>query len=383
MDDIVYLDNNATTRPCDPAIAAMQPFLTNWYGNPSSVHRFGQRARQAIDEARGHIATLIGCNESELLLTGGGTESISTAIRGILSARAPRKRIVTSTVEHSATRELCQALAKDGFEVIELPVDSLGYLDPAHLAAALTHETALVSLLYANNETGVISPVDKYAELCRAAKVPLHLDGTQAVGKIPVSVSTLGIDAMSFASHKFHGPKGVGGLFLRKGIRLKPLLIGGPQERGRRGGTENVPGIVGMGAAAVEALNHLPDSTRIAQLRDRLESSILSTIPHTSVNGDPTHRLPNTTNIAFAQLEAEAILLLLSEQNIAASAGAACSSGSLEPSHVLRGMHIPPAIAHGAIRFSLSRYTTPADIDRTLDVLPPIIARLRKVLPVP
>ena len=389
MDDIVYLDNNATTRPCDAAVAAMTPFLTELYGNPSSVHRFGQRARQAIDEARGHIAALVGCAESELLLTCGGTESISTAIRGILSARAPRKRIITSTVEHSATRELCQSLAKDGYEVVELPVDSLGMLDPAHLASALTPDgapdtaadTALVTLLYANNETGVIWPVETFAQLCRAAKVPLHLDGTQAVGKIPVNLAALGADAMSLASHKFHGPKGAGGLFLRKGIRVKPLLVGGPQERGRRGGTENVPAIVGMGAAAREALAQLPHTHLIARLRDELESFILHNIPHTSINGHPTLRLPNTTNISFAQLQADAILLLLSEKNLCASAGAACSSGSLEPSHVLRAMNIPPAIAHGAIRFSLSRYTTPQDIHRATAALPPLISRLRQVLP--
>src|SRR5688500_2538700 len=256
--DVVYLDNNATTKPAPEVVAAMMPFLTEWYGNPSSVHRFGQRARQAIDETRGQIAQLINCAEAELLLTGGGTEAINTAVRGILGARAPRKRIVTSTVEHSATRELCQQLAREGMEIIEVPVDVRGALDMDRLREAVTDDTALVSIMWANNETGVIFPVDEIAKLCRERRVPFHCDGTQAVGKVPVNVSELGIDAMSFASHKFHGPKGVGGLFVRRGLRIRPLMIGGPQERGRRGGTENVPGVVGMGKAAELARRFLP-----------------------------------------------------------------------------------------------------------------------------
>jgi cysteine desulfurase len=380
--DVVYLDNNATTKPAPEVVAAMMPYLTEWYGNPSSVHRFGQRARQGIDEARAQVAALLGCADSELLFTGGGTEAVNTAVRGLLAARAPRKRIVTTTVEHSATRELCQQLAKEGAEVVEVPVDHEGRLDMERLRDAITDDAALVTIMWANNETGVLFSVKEIAERCRAKRVPFHCDATQAIGKIPVNVAEVGFDAVSFASHKFHGPKGVGGLFVRRGLRFRPLLIGGPQERGRRGGTENVPGLVGMGKAAELAKAALPQMSRVTELRDRLEREILARIDDAHVNGTTQSRLPNTTNIGFARLEAEAILLLLSEQGICASAGAACSSGSLEPSHVLRAMKIDERIAHGAIRFSLSRYTTDAEIDRALDVLPGVIKRLRAVLPV-
>lgn len=381
--DLTYLDNNASTRPAPEAVKAMLPYLQEFFGNPSSVHRFGQSARRAIDEARARVAALVGCGDAEVLFTGGGTESINTAVRGLLAARAPRRRIITTAVEHSATRELCQQLAKEGLaEIVELPVDPAGALDDATVRDAITDDAALVTIMWANNETGVLFPVQSIAALCRARRVPFHCDGTQAVGKIAVDVAAAGIDAMSFASHKFHGPKGAGGLFVRRGLRFRPLLVGGPQERGRRGGTENVPAIVGMGAAAELARAALPEMLRVAQQRDRLEREILAQIDGAHVNGRTDARLPNTTNIGFARLEAEAILLLLSEQGIAASAGAACSSGSLEPSHVLRAMKIDPKVAHGAIRFSLSRYTTDAEIDRTLDVLPGVIARLRAVLPV-
>lgn len=380
--DVIYLDNNATTRCAPQVVAEMLPYFSELYGNPSSVHRFGQRSRQAIDEARARIAGLIHCGDSELLFTGGGTESINTAIRGILATRSPRRRIVTSTVEHSATRELCQQLGKEGFEISEIPVDSTGALDFKRLPSSLSDDVALVSIMWANNETGVLFPIPEIAGLCNARKIPFHCDGTQVVGKVPVDLHEVPIDAMSFASHKFHGPKGIGALFMRRGLRFKPLLIGGPQERSRRGGTENVPGIVGMGKAAELAQQALSQMPRVAQLRDCLEQTILATIPDTHVNGRTDARLPNTCNIGFARIEAEAILLLLSEKGICASAGAACSSGSLEPSHVLRAMKIDPRIAHGAVRFSLSRYTIEAEINRTLGVLPQVISRLRAVLPV-
>jgi cysteine desulfurase len=380
--DLVYLDNNATTKPAPEVVEAMLPYLTEWYGNASSLHRFGQRSRQAIDEARGHVAKLVGCAETELLFTGGGTEAVNTAVRGIYSARSPRKRIVTTTVEHSATRELVAQMAKEGAEVVEVPVDQKGTLDYDALATAVTDDTALVTIMWANNETGVLFEPERIAAICRPKRVPFHCDGTQAVGKLPIDVVALGVDAMSFAAHKFHGPKGVGALYARRGLRYRPLLIGGPQERGRRGGTENVPGVVGMGKAAELAQASLGEMTRVAEMRDELERGILDSIPDTSVNGRTDLRLPNTTNIAFARLEAEAILILLSERGICASAGAACSSGSLEPSHVLRAMGIDPRIAHGAIRFSLSRYTTREEIDRALEVLPGVISKLRAVLPV-
>jgi cysteine desulfurase len=380
--DETYLDNNATTKPAPEVIEAMVACLSEGYGNPSSVHRTGQRARQLLEDARGQVAQLIHCSEAEILFTGGGTESINTAVRGLLAARAPRRKIVISTVEHSATRELCATLSNEGAEVVAIEVDSDGRLDYDRLAASLSDDVALVSLMWANNETGVLFEVEKVAAMCKSHRIPFHCDGTQAPGKIPVDVAAVGMDAMSFASHKFHGPKGVGGLYVRRGLRCRPLVVGGPQERGRRGGTENVPGIVGMGKAAELARAGLAQMPRVAALRDRLEREILAKIPQTRVNGRTDFRVPNTTNIGFYQLEAEAILLLLSEQGVCASAGSACSSGSLEPSAVLRAMRIDDRYAHGAVRFSLSRYTTEADIDRALEVLPGVIDRLRAVLPV-
>lgn len=379
---LVYLDNNATTRPAPEVVEAMLPYLSEYFGNPSSVYRFGQLSRQAIDRARGQVASRIGCAESELIFTGGGTESINTAIRGLLLSRAPRRQILTTAVEHSAVREVCKTVARDGFEVLQIPVDINGRLDLDRFRSVLGSDTALVTMMWANNETGVLFPVNEIAEACRAAGVPFHCDATQAVGKVPIDLKSVPIDAMSFAAHKFHGPKGVGGLFVRRGTRVRPLIVGGPQERDRRGGTENVPGIVGMGVAAELAGECLVAVGEIAARRDRLERSILQQVPHTSVVGDVSNRVANTTNIAFAQLEAEAILLLLSERDICASAGSACSSGSLEPSPVLLAMGVPDRIAHGAIRLSLSRYTTDAEIDRAIEVFPEVIRRLREVLPV-
>lgn len=380
--DFTYLDNNATTQPAPQVVAAMNEYLTTWWGNPSSVHRFGQRARQAIDAARAEVADLVGAGAAELVFTAGGTESINTAVRGLLATRVPRKKIVTTTVEHSATRELCSRLAKEGVEIIQISVDRGGALDWAAFEAAITDDVALATMMHANNETGVVFDVAKASEICREKNVPFHCDATQAVGKLAVDFHAAGFTMASVAAHKFHGPKGVGCLYVRKGVRLKPLIVGGPQERDRHGGTENVAGIAGMGVAATLAKQSLAEMPRVAAMRDRLESSILKSISDTHVNGDPAHRLPNTTNIGFKRLEAEAILISLSEQGVCASAGAACSSGSLEPSHVLRAMGIDEKIAHGAIRFSLSRFTTDVDIDRALQVLPGIITRLRAVLPV-
>jgi cysteine desulfurase len=379
---LIYLDNNATTQPAPEVVAEMLPYLTEFFGNPSSTHRFGQRARQAVDDGRANVAALVGCCEGELLFTGGGTESINTSIRGLLAARSPRRKIITSTVEHSASRELCQQLARDGVEIIAIPVGQDGALDMDQLRSSIDEQTALVSIMWANNETGVIFPVHEIAEICRAKHVPFHCDATQAIGKVPVDFHAAGIDAASFAAHKFHGPKGVGGLFLRRGIRISPLLIGGPQERGRRGGTENVAGIVGMGKAAELAGEHLPEMVEVGKRRDRFEQSILESIPTSQVNGDRDCRVPNTTNIGFERLEAEAILLLLSEKGVCASAGSACSSGSLEPSPVIIAMGVDEKIAHGAVRFSLSRYTTDAEIDAAIGIIPGAIDRLRAVLPV-
>jgi cysteine desulfurase len=380
--DLCYLDNNATTKPAAEVVDAMLPYLTEWFGNASSVYRFGQRCRQAVDEARGQVADLIHCGEGELIFTGGGTESVNTAVRGLLAGRDPRKRLVTCTVEHSAGRELAKQLGREGFEIVEIPVARDGTFDLDTFRSTVDDTAAAVSVMWANNETGVLHPVAEIAAHCRAAGVPFHCDATQAIGKIPVDVRAVPVDAMSFAAHKFHGPKGVGGLYVRRGLRVRPLLIGGSQERGRRGGTENVPGIVGMGVAAELAGQSLSKIDAIGRKRDRFERAILSQIPDSHVIGRTDLRVTNTTNIAFARLEAEAILLLLSEQNICASAGSACASGSLEPSPVLQAMKIDPKIAHGAVRFSLSRYTTDEELDYAIEVLPSVIDRLRAVMPV-
>ena len=380
--DEIYLDNNATTRVAPEVVAGMLPYFNEFYGNPSSIHRAGQRARKALDDARMGVCGLIDCNEVEFTFTGGGTESVNTAIRGILAARAPRRKIITSTVEHSATRELCQQLQREGIEVVWVEVDGSGQLNMDQLVSALDEQTALVSLIWANNETGVISPIEQVAALCQEKKIPIHCDGTQAVGKIPIHLRQVPINAMSFTPHKFHGPKGIGGLYIRRGTRMKSLLLGGPQEMGRRGGTENVPSAIGFGIAAQLAKTSLEKLPQIAALRDRLESSILRLIPETRVNGSVENRVGNTTNISFRRLEAEAILLLLSEKGVCASAGSACSSGSLEASQVIKAMKVDETYAHGAIRFSLSRYTTEAEINYALEVLPIVIQKLRAVLPV-
>jgi len=381
---MIYLDNNATTAVAAEVRDAMLPYLTEFYGNPSSTHRFGQESRQAIEHARHQVAALIGAEPRELIFTSGGTEANNAAIFGLLEGRGPKvpQRIITSTVEHSAVREPLATLKKRGVEVVEIGVDTNGRLDMAALQAALMQGAALASIMWANNETGVVFDIAAIAALCVQHGVPLHVDAVQVVGKLPVNVATLPIAALSLSGHKFHGPKGVGALWVRRGVRWMPWLRGGPQERDRRGGTENVAGIVGIGKAAELALSALGDWDRVAALRDRLEQSLLKIVGDTHVNGDRASRLPNTTNLGFAGLEAEAILLLLSEQDVCASAGAACASGSLEPSHVLRAMGLPDRVAHGAVRFSLSRATTAEEIDRTLAIVPPVIERLRATLPV-
>lgn len=379
---MVYLDNNATTRPAPEVVRAMAEALEQNYANPSSAHRAGQLARKAVDDARQQVASLVGCGARELIFTSGGSESINTAIRAMYRLRLPRKKIITSAVEHSATQGACDLAKAEGARIVEIGVGLGGELDLDRLKAELDDDAALVTLLWANNETGVVFDMAEIAAICQSAKVPLHCDAVQAVGKIPVDARNLGVDMLSFAGHKFHGPKGVGGLYVRRGQRMAPLVAGGPQELGRRGGTENVPGIVGMGVAAELAQNWLPRMGEVAILRDRLEEGILSTIADAFVNGSTQRRVPNTSNIGFSRLESEAILMLLSERVICASAGAACSSGSLEASHVLKAMGIDPKVAHGAIRFSLSRYTRAEEIDETLAVLPGMIARLRATLPV-
>ena len=383
---MIYLDNNATTKIAPEVLRAMMPYLENVYGNPSSVHQAGQEARHAVEEARYQVAEFIGCRAAEVIFTSGGTESDNAALMGVLAGRADKKTIVTSKVEHSAVREPVSYMAKHGYRVIELGVDTLGRLDMAALHTALADPgVALLSLIWANNETGVIFDIDAIGTLARERRVVFHVDAVQAAGKIPLRFSSRAVDLFSISGHKFHGPKGVGALAIRRGVAFHPFIRGGPQERDRRGGTENVAAIVGMGAAAARASVKLSEPANIqsiSALRDRLEAGILDVVPESFVNGDKTNRTANTTNIGFASLEAEAILILLNQHDICASAGAACSSGSLEPSHVLKAMGIAEKIAHGAVRFSLSEFTTEAEIDQTLHVIPQVISRLRQVLPV-
>lgn len=379
----IYLDNNATTA-CDPAVVdAMLPFFTEQFGNPSSMHSFGNKVAHALKEARGRVQALLGAeHESEIVFTSCGTESDSTAILSALKAQSGRNQIITTAVEHPAILTLCDYLEKEGVVVHRLGVDKKGRLDLDEYRSLLSPRTAIVSVMWANNETGTIFPVETMAEMARSVGAMFHTDAVQAVGKIAIDLKSTKIDMLSLSGHKLHAPKGVGVLYLRRNTRFRPLLRGGHQERGRRSGTENSASIVGLGVAAKQALEHMAyENTEVKRLRDRLEAGILPRVPRSFVTGDPANRLPNTANIAFEFVEGEAILMLLNRQGIAASSGSACTSGSLEPSHVMRAMGIPYTAAHGTIRFTLSRYTTEAEIDRVIEAVPPIIAQLRKLSP--
>lgn len=374
--DVVYLDNNATTRVDDAVVAAMVPFLGQFYGNPSSIHTFGAQIAARIETARGSVARLLGARESEVVFTSGGTEADNAALRGALNARPDKRHIAISAVEHHAVIELGEALQRAGCTVSWIGVDSAGRLDLAGLERALRDDTALVAVMLANNETGVIYPLREISALARARGALLFSDAVNAAGKIPIDVETLGVDLLAISAHKLHGPKGVGALYIRRGTPFQPLQIGGPQERHRRGGTHNVPGIIGFGAACDRVIS---GGFATAALRDRLEAGLTSRFTNAHIIAAAAPRLPNTTCVCFEGVEAEAVLLLLSEAGICASSGAACSSGSLEPSHVLKAMGVPPAVAQGQVRFSLGRYNTAADIDRLLDALPQILARVAKV----
>jgi cysteine desulfurase len=377
----VYLDNNATTRVAPEVVEAMRPFWEELYANPSSMHSFGGRLKSNLDRAREQVAALLGARPGEVVFTSGGSESDNLAIRGAVEALAGRKRhIVTTRVEHPAVRGVCHYLQKNGYHLTELPVDSTGALDLDQLAQSITTDTALVSIMWANNETGVIFPIERIAEIVKARGAVFHTDAVQAAGKLPIDLSRVPVDLLSISGHKLHGPKGVGALYVRKGTKLVPLIIGGHQERGKRAGTENVPGIVGLGTACELARTSMAEENRrVRRLRDKLEEGILARCKEVRLNG--THRLPNTLNVSFEYIEGEAILLLLDEVGISASSGSACASGSLEPSHVMRAMGVPFTAAHGSIRFSLSRYNTEEEIDYVLDHLPRIIDRLREISP--
>jgi len=379
----IYLDNNATTR-CDPAVVqAMLPFFTEHFGNASSIHAFGSEVGKALKRARSQVQALLGAeHDSEIIFTSCGTESDSTAILSALKAQPERNQIITTTVEHPAVLTLCEYLEKDGYVVTRLGVDKRGRLDMDEYRAALGPRTAVVSAMWANNESGTIFPVETMAEMAHAVGAQFHTDAVQAVGKLPIELRKTKIDLLSLSGHKLHAPKGVGVLYLRRGARFRPLLRGGHQERGRRAGTENTASIVGLGVAAEQARQHMAfENTEVKRLRDRLEAGILAQVPRAFATGDTGNRLPNTSNIAFEFVEGEAILLLLNKADIAASSGSACTSGSLEPSHVMRAMGIPYTAAHGTIRFSLSRHNTESEIDRVIEAVPPIIAQLRKISP--
>lgn len=378
---VIYLDNNATTK-IDPAVLeTMLPYLSEYYGNPSSMHTFGGQVGKAVKEARNQVATLLGAEDSEIIFTSCGTEGNNAAIRAALAAQPDKRHIITTQVEHPAILNVCKQLEKQGYNVTYLSVDDRGQIELMELEAALTGDTALVTTMYANNETGVLFPIEQIGLRTKEAGALFHVDAVQAVGKVPIDLKTSTIDLLTLSGHKLHAMKGVGALYVRKGTRFRPLLVGGHQERGRRAGTENVPGLIGLGKAAELAITHLGNVKQEKQLRDRLEQGLLTTIADTQVNGHTKERLPNTTNIGFKYIEGEAILLMLNQHGICASSGSACTSGSLEPSHVLRAMGLPYTILHGSIRFSLSRYTTDAEVDRVLEVMPGIVERLRAISP--
>ena len=378
----VYVDNNATTKVAPEVLEVMLPYFSEYYGNPSSMHFFGGQVQKKVDEARAKVADFLGAEPSEIVFTSCGTESDNAAILGTLDSYPEKRHLITTRVEHPAVGNVSTYLGRKGYRVTELSVDREGRLDLDELRESLTDETTLVTIMYANNETGVIFPIEEIGEIVKARGIPFHTDAVQAAGKIPLNMKKSKLDLLSISGHKLHAPKGIGVLYIQKGTRFSPFLIGGHQEKGRRGGTENVPYIIGLGKACELAKKHLDEeNTRINALRDYLEAKLLEKIPNTLVNGDRVHRLPNTVSVSFEYVEGESILLLLSDLGICASSGSACTSGSLEPSHVLRAMGVPFTAAHGSIRFSLSIYSTKEEMDYIIEHLPPIIQRLRDISP--
>jgi cysteine desulfurase len=382
MEKTIYFDNNATTRVAPEVFEVMKPFLTELYGNPSSMHTFGGQVERYIRESRENVAKLLGCDSSEIIFTSCGTESDNAAIKGILSAYPEKRKIITTRVEHPAVLTVCRELQSEGYKVVELGVDKDGQLDLEELQAEVDEDTAIVTIMYANNETGVIFPIDKIAEIVKAKGSIFHTDAVQAVGKIPMNLEKSNIDLLSISGHKLHAPKGVGVLYVRKGTRLTPFIIGGHQEKSRRAGTENVAGIAAIGKASELAMKNMEiENTQVKNLRDKLENALLKTCKDAHLNGDKIHRLPNTANISFEFIEGEAILLLLDQFGICASSGSACTSGALEPSHVMRAMGVPFTAAHGSIRFSLSIYNTEEEVDFLIEKMPAVVNRLRELSP--
>jgi len=378
----IYFDNNATTKVAEEVLEEMKPFFCELYGNPSSMHTFGGQISRKIRNARERVANLLDCDPTEIIFTSCGTESDNAAIKGTLAAQPDKRKVITTRVEHPAVLTVCRDLENHGYNVVELPVDKKGLLDLAELEEQIDDDTALVTIMYANNETGVIFPIEKIAELVKSKDSIFHTDAVQAIGKIPLNLSKSNIDLLSLSGHKLHAPKGVAVLYVRKGTRLQPFMLGGHQEAGKRAGTENVAGIIGLGKACeLAAKNIKQENEKVKYLRDKLENEILKKCPDSILNGNKENRLPNTTNISFEYIEGEAILLMLDKYGICASSGSACTSGSLEPSHVLRAMGVPFTAAHGSIRFSLSRYNTEDEIDYTIEKMPQIVKKLRKLSP--
>jgi len=379
----VYLDNNATTPLAPEVFEAMKPYWLEDYGNASSIHWYGQRAKAAMETAREQVARLLNARPGEIVFTSGGTEADNAALVGVVeAARAETKHIITTAIEHHAVLHTAQALEKRGVSVTYVRVGSSGVVDPADVARAIRPETVLISVIHANNELGTIQPLEEIGRLARQHDIYFHTDAVQSVGKIPVDVEKLDVDLLSLSAHKLYGPKGVGALYIRKGTVLRPLLHGGHHERDRRPGTENVPGIVGLGKAAELAQGLMAeDATRLASLRDRLEESLLSRVPLVTVNGDRQRRLPATSNLSFGFIEGEGFVIAMDLRGIACSTGAACSAGSLEPSHVLSAIGKTPEQARASIRFSLGRFNTPEDIDYALEIVPAVAEQLRAVSP--
>jgi cysteine desulfurase len=378
----IYFDNNATTKVAEEVLEEIKPLFCQLYGNPSSMHTFGGQISRKIRNAREQVAGLLGCDPSEIIFTSGGTESDNAAVKGTLAAAPNKRKIITTRVEHPAVLTVCRELENHGYTVIELSVDKQGRLDMAELENQIDDDTVLVTIMYANNETGVVFPVEEIAELVTGRGTVFHTDAVQAVGKIPLNLSKSNIDLLSISGHKLHAPKGVGVLYIKKGTRLSPYMVGGHQEAGKRAGTENVPGIVGLGKACeLAAKNIEEENQKVKYLRDKLENAILEKCPQCRLNGNKDNRLPNTSNISFEYIEGEAILLMLDKFGICASSGSACTSGSLEPSHVLRAMGVPFTAAHGSIRFSLSRYNTEKEVDYTIQKMPEIVNKLRELSP--
>lgn len=380
---LVYVDNNATTQVDGSVLEEMLPYFREFYGNPSSLHTFGRQVAGKIEIARERVADLLGANSSEIVFTSCGTESNNNAIHSSLEANPQKRHVVTTKVEHPAVLNLCRYFGKNGYEVTELSVDENGMIDLDNLREAIRENTAIVSIMHANNETGIVLPIEEIGKIVKEKGVLFHCDAVQAIGKIPVDLRNSHIDLLSLSGHKLHAPKGVGVLYIRKGVRVNPLIIGGHQENNRRSGTENVPSIIGLGKACELAkISRDEYSNRVKGLRDKLEQGIKETITKVTINGEKSNRLPNTSNIAFEYVEGEAILLLLDMVGIAASSGSACTTGSTEPSHVLQAMGAPVSQSRGAIRFSLSRYSTDDEINYILEKLPPIIKKLQDLSPI-